>query len=250
MLMSSCVRYHSLLSYDATSPFPMQPQTIANFQPILIQSNDILHIDINGPDPIALSPFSNNQANMGGAGGGINNAQNLLLNGYLVDSRGEIELPTLGKVKLTGLGLEGAKEKIEQLLDPYFEEIPLVTVRLLNFRINVNGEVGRPGIFNIDNQSVTLLEALSLAGDLTDYSERDSILIIREADGQRRFGYVNLNSAEIFNSPYFYLQQNDVVYVRPAKRKLALVRDPATRIFTWISAITGIAAFVITLTRL
>jgi len=187
---------------------------------------------------------------MGGAGGGINNAQNLLLNGYLVDSRGEIELPTLGKVKLTGLGLEGAKEKIEQLLDPYFEEIPLVTVRLLNFRINVNGEVGRPGIFNIDNQSVTLLEALSLAGDLTDYSERDSILIIREADGQRRFGYVNLNSAEIFNSPYFYLQQNDVVYVRPAKRKLALVRDPATRIFTWISAITGIAAFVITLTRL
>ena len=247
LLSSGCVSYNSLLNYNESQALLNSPQVIANFQPLMIQNNDILHIDISGSDPVALDPFSTDQ---GGAPGGANSPQNLLLNGYLVDSKGDIDLPTLGKVKLVDLTLEQAKEKIEQLLDPYFEELPLVKVRLLNFRINVNGEVTRPGIFNIENQSVTILEALSLAGDLTDYSSRDSILIIREEKGQRSFGYINLNSADAFNSPYFYLQQNDVVYVRPAKTKLAVVRDPATRIFTWISAITGVAAFVITLSRL
>lgn len=248
--MSSCVSYQSLLNYEKAPQLLTTPQTIANFQPILIQTNDILHLDISGPDPIALKPFIKEQSGVPGGGGAGANPQNLLLNGHLVDSKGAIVLPTLGQIELVGLTLEAAEEKVEQLLDPYFEEIPIVTIRLLNFRVNVSGEVRRPGVFNINNPSVTLLEALSLAGDLTDYSERDSILIIRETEGQRSFGYVNLNSSEIFDSPYFYLQQNDVVYVRPARRKLAIVRDPATRVFTWVSAITGVAAFVITLIRL
>ena len=140
--------------------------------------------------------------------------------------------------------------KIQESLAPYFNEPLVINIRLLNFRINVNGEVKSPGTFAITNQTISIIEALTLAGDFTDYSRRDSVLIIREADGKRNFGYINFNSSDIFNSPYFYLQQNDVVYVQPERRKLAIIRDPAQRIFTWISAVTGIAAFVITLTRL
>ncbi len=245
--MNGCVSYDSLLNYKTSEAPPTSPQAIANFQPVLIQTNDILHIKLSGVDPIALQPFTSDQSN---GSGGINNPQNLLLDGYLVDSKGTVDLPTLGSVELAGLSLEAAKEKLKTLLSAYFEELPIVNVRLLNFRININGEVKRPGVLTIDNQSINLVEALTMAGDLTDYSQRDSILIIREENGQRNFAYIDLNSASAFTSPYFYLQQNDVVYVRPLKRKRAIVRDPATNIFTWISAITGIAAFILTLTRL
>ena len=167
----------------------------------------------------------------------------------MVDSKGYVDFPTLGRVELAGLTMEAAREKMLESLKLYFEIPPIVNIRLLNFRINVNGEVGRPGTYTIPNEKVTIIEALTMAGDFTNYSRRDSILIIREAEGQRTFGYVDLNSAEVFNSPYFYLQQNDVIYVRPSKAKVSLVRDPANRVFTWISAITGLAAFIISVSR-
>ncbi|MEL6635581.1 MAG: polysaccharide biosynthesis/export family protein [Bacteroidota bacterium] len=244
LLSSGCVSYESLLNYNQQPAIPTEPQLIANYIPITIQTNDILHIQVSSAEVMANEPFE-----LAGQTGNANNTQNLLMNGYLVDLEGRVDFPTLGQVAIGGLTIQEAREHLLQLLEPYFEQAPIVNIRLLNFRVSVNGEVNNPGTFNVLNERLTIVEALTMAGDFTDYSMRDSILIVRESAGERSFGYVDFNSAEIFTSPYFYLQQNDVVYIRPDKRKVGIVRDPATRFFTWISAITGVAAFIITVTR-
>ncbi len=241
LMISSCTSYQSLLNYNESPRIPVGPQVISNFKPLTVQANDILKIQVSSIDAIALQPFK-----VDSEGGG---AQSGALNDYLVDSEGNIILPTIGKIAVKGLGIEEVKARILKALKPYFVAEPIVQVRLLNFRINVNGEVSRPGSFNVINDRVTIIEALTLAGDFTSYSRRDSILIIRESDGMRSFGYVNFNNAEIFDSPYFYLQQNDVVYVQPDKTIVNSVRDPATRFLPWVSAIASLTAIIISITR-
>ncbi len=226
---------------------PYPEQAIDNYQPIVIQTNDILHIRLSSSNEVAAQPFQM-QGNGLAAGGG-NNTQGLLINGYLVSLEGTINYPTIGAVKLGGLTTQEAKEALLEKLRPYFTEEPIIDVRLLNFNVSVNGEVNQPGTFTIPNERVTVLEAINLAGDFTSYSRRDSIMIIREDGKNRTFGYVDFNSPAIFRSPYFYLRQNDVVYVQPLRHKVVTVQDPLTRAFAWISAATGIAAFVITITR-
>ncbi len=240
-LLSSCVSYDSLLNYEEAPEVPSEPQTISNYKPIRIQTNDILSIKVNSVDPVAAAPFALD----GGVGANANNTQVLLLNGYLVDDEGYIDFPTIGSLKLGGLTMKQAKQEVLTKLQPYFETLPIVNIRLLNFNIHINGEVGAPGLINVMNQRITIVEAMTLAGDFTDYSQRDSILIIRELDGERSFGYIDFNSPDLFNSPYFYLQQNDVIYVRPLPRRRFAVADPITRVFSIVSGATGIVAFVI-----
>lgn len=234
---TSCYKYTDLLNYHQ-APLPASPQAIENFKPLVIQPNDILRIQISSSSPVASEPF--NAASSG---------ENSLLDGYLVDANGNVELPTLGTMNLENLSLEEAKTKILQALKPYFTETPIVNIRLLNFKINVNGEVGSPGTFNVSNNRMTMIEAITLAGDFTPYSRRDSILIIRESDEVRSFGYIDFTSSEVFESPYFYLQQNDVIYVKPSKAKTTTVRDPASRVFPYVSIITGLTAIFLSLYR-
>lgn len=235
----SCTSYKSLVNYnEGPRIIPAQPQEITNFKPLKVQPNDILQIRVASTDPIAAQPF-----NLSGEDGGG-------LGGYLVSSDGFIDFPTIGKIELKGMEIEAIKTKIAGLLEPYFEQAPIVQVRLSNFKVNVNGEVANPGSFNVSNERFTLIDAVTLAGDFTPYSSRDSILIIREQDGMRTFGYVNFNSPEVFNSEYFYLQQNDVLYVKPDKTVVNSVRDPATRILPWLSAGVSLTALLISLNRL
>lgn len=249
----SCVSHESLVNYDNTPTIPSTPQSILEYPSLVIQTDDILHIGVSSSEELAARPFIvNNATPMGGggmAGGGNNVGAGMLINGYLVNEAGEITFPTIGKIQLGGLEMEEARAKILSELEPYFEEPPIVKIRLLNFRVNVSGEVRRPGVFQVQNERITIVEAITLAGDFTDYSDRDSVLIMRETNGERKFGYISFESAELFNSPYFYLQQNDVIYVRPIRRKVGVVNDPANQIFRWISAITGTAAFIISITR-
>ncbi len=233
LLLPSCVEYRELLSYHEAPGIPTTPQPILNYNPIVIEPNDILSVQVSSSVPEAAAPF-----NSGGAGGG-----------FLVDANGEIFLPTLGPIKVDNLTLEAAKETLQKALQPYFLEQPIVNVRLLNFKINVNGEVGRPGIFPSGNSRMTIVEAMTLAGDFTPYSRRDSILIIREINNERIFGYLDFTSSELFNSPYFYLKQNDVIYVQPKKEKAATVRDTASRAIPYISIATGLTALILTLVR-
>lgn len=245
-MLNSCISYESLLNYEDTTTTPIPSQSIDNYRPIVIQPNDILHINVSSNNEQAVLPF---QLNTSGPGANANSAQGLLMNGYLVNASGTINFPTIGSIQLSGLSIQEAQTTILNELLPYFNETPIVNVRLLNFNISVNGEVRTPGTFNVINERITVLEALTLAGDFTPYSRRDSVMIIRETKDERSFGYVDFNSPDIFKSPYFYLRQNDVVYVRPLKRKILTVQDPVTRALTWVSAATGIAAIVITLAR-
>lgn len=140
--------------------------------------------------------------------------------GYLVDANGAIELPMLGKVAVAGQTVAQTKDNLRRMLREYLKE-PTVNVRNLNFRVSVMGEVARPSLFTIPNEQITLLEALSLSGDVTIYGRRDNVLVIREENGQRSFARLDLTRRDLFNSPYYYLHPNDVVYVEPGRVRAA-----------------------------
>jgi len=238
LLISSCTSYESLLSYNE-SAIPGTPQSINNFKPLRIKSHDLLSIQISSVDGDAIQAF---QLSTGGESGSAGHL-------YLVNSDGFIEFPTLGSIAVKGLEIETAKDTIQALLSPYFTQKPIVQVKLDNFTVNVHGEVGGGGTFRINNDRLTVIEAVIMAGDFTNYSRRDSVLIIRENENIREFAYVNFNSADIFNSPYFYLQQNDVIYIRPNKSKVNTVRDPASRFLPWVSTLVSMAALLFSITR-
>lgn len=182
-----------------------------------IQKNDQLWITFGSSNPSDLGPFSS----AGGGGGAAAMAAQPggnPITGYLVESDGTIQLPYLGKVKAEGLTrLELQADLAEKIKD--YTKNPIVNIRFLNYTFSVLGEVGRPGRFPMSSERTTVLDAIGLAGDLTTLGRRDNILVVREEDGQRKFGRINLLSKDIFNSPYFYLKTNDVLYVEPVATK-------------------------------
>ncbi|MGK0388496.1 MAG: polysaccharide export outer membrane protein [Maribacter sp.] len=245
LFLSNCKSYENFLSYHEYPFIPNEAQLITNYKPLKIQANDILRIRISSTDANAIKPFTIAGASSAGSEGGVANFEE-----YLVNSNGNIDFPTIGKIEIKGLEIEEAQSRIQEKLAPYFKELPIVQVRLTNFRVNVNGEVSSPGSFQVNNNRLTIVEALTMAGDFTRYSRRDSVLIVREVDGSREFGYVDFNSPDIFSSPYFYLQQNDVVYVRPRKDVINSVKDSSGKVLTWISAGISFFTFIFTVIRL
>ncbi|SHL92846.1 polysaccharide biosynthesis/export family protein [Mucilaginibacter sp. OK098] len=219
-----------------------------------IQPGDILSIPISSLSPAASSffnPFSgssgtsDNSSVAGGSGTTPGLAQSTAT-GFLVDDAGIIEVPIIGNVKVGGLTTSIARDTIKNRLKFYLKE-PTVNVRFLNYKISVMGEVAHPSVYVIPNEKVTIPEALSMAGDLTIFGKRENILIIRDVDGKKEFGRVNLNNREVFTSPYYYLHSGDVVYVEQGKGKIAQ-SDNAYRILPIIiSALTLISLFVLRL---
>jgi polysaccharide biosynthesis/export protein len=200
-----------------------------------IQSGDILNISIGSLNPLASSffnPFSNmpvtgdngSASSSGSASSGVSGSTTQLVQssapGYLVDASGTIDLPLIGTIKITDLTTKEAKDLIKEKLKFYLKE-PAVSVRFLNYKISVLGEVLHPSVYVIPNESITLPEAISIAGDITLFGKRNNILVIRNNNGKKEFGRVNLNNREVFNSPYYYLHANDIVYVEPSKGRAA-----------------------------
>ncbi len=227
--VSACVPYKAIVNYKQSAHLFSTPQTITNYKPIRIQPGDILHIEIGSLESDVVSFFNEYQES-----------------GYMVSSDGNIDFPLLGKVRLTGYTTEEGKAKLLKDLNKYFVKPPVINMRVMNFKINVNGEVNSPGNFTVDNERISIIEAITLAGDFTSYARRDSILIIREDGNMRSFGYVNFYSSEILNSPYFYLRQNDVVYVKPDKSKLGTIRDRESKVLPYVTV--GISLVLLTLT--
>ena len=158
-----------------------------------------------------------------------------VLQSYLVDNEGEINFPVLGKINVIGKTKTQLEDLLKQLLKTYLKEEPLVNVRFVNYKISVLGEVNRPNTFTVVNEKVNILEAFSLAGDLTIFGRRDNIKLIREhADGGKEIIILNLIDSELIHSPYFYLQQNDILYVEPNKAK-ARNSQVSTTTGLWIS---------------
>ena len=185
-----------------------------------IQENDILSISISSLNSEASAifnpPVNNNIRSTTVTG---NNTEP---GGYLVSSDGTIQLPVLGSMKAAGLTKKELKDNITNLiLSKKLLVDPLVEIRFLNFEVTVLGEVARPTVITVPSEKISMLKAIGLAGDLTIYGKRENVLLIREEDGVKKTRHINLNSSNFFNSPYYYLKPNDVVYVEPNKAKIA-----------------------------
>ena len=208
---------------------------------VIIHKDDLLAILVNSKDPELALPF--NMPVVTYQSGAQTTAQQRLL-GYLVDQNGDIDFPILGKIHVEGLTRMQVTELIKQkLMSEDLIKDPIVTVQFLNFKVSVMGEVTRPGTFDISGDRITLLEALSMAGDLTIYGRRDRVAVIREKDGKRRILYHDLRSSDIFQSPCYYLQQNDIVYVEPNKAKTGQSRiNSNNSVGVWLSAVSVLAS--------
>ncbi len=142
--------------------------------------------------------------------------------GYLVDKEGNIQFPVLGNIKAEGLTGNQLRENIVKTLEDKKLLIdPIVSVRFLNFKVTVLGEVSRPTVIDVPNERISLLEALGLAGDITIFGKRDNVMVIREENNKKIIKRLNLNTSELFSSPYYYLKANDIVYVEPNQAKIA-----------------------------
>lgn len=200
-----------------------------------IMPKDLLTIVVSCTNPELAAPFNLTVASSTNLSITYTTTQPVLQQ-YLVDNNGKITFPVLGELHLGGLTKKQAEEMIVDKLKPYMKEVPIVTVRMVNYKISVIGEVNRPGTFTISNEKVNLLEALAMAGDMTVYGLRDNVKLIREdATGKQMIITLDLNKAEIILSPYYYLQQNDIVYITPNKAK-AQNSDIGNSTSLWFSA--------------
>lgn len=210
-----------------------------------IMPKDLLTVVVSATDPEAVRPFN---LIMPTISQGITTSASTQgqLQTYLVDNNGQIEFPVVGMITVKGLTKREAEEKVKGLLATYLKEEPVVTVRFVNYKISVIGEVARPNTFTIQNEKVNVMEALAMAGDMTIWGRRDNVKILREdAEGNKRVIMMNLNDPYVIFHPDFYLQQNDVVYVEPNKVK-AKNSEIGSATGIWLSA-TSIMISVATL---
>jgi len=224
LLMVSCSTMNPI---DAVYFNTLTEGKVATNTPIpesLIQSNDLLSISINSLNPTASAMFNTTATSASGT---------------LVGSDGNIYIPILGNVKAIGVTKSQLAATItKELLDKKLLIDPIVTIRFLNFRVTVLGEVNNPTVIPVPSEKISLMEAIGVAGDLTFDAKRKNVLIIREESGQKIIGRIDLNSNEIFSSPYYYLKANDIVYVEPQQSK---IKQTTSRTPAWVGlALTGV----------
>ena len=213
-----------------------------NYEPKL-QKDDMLSIIVSADQPELTIPFNMPQIQ---GNYQINENQDGIKT-YLIDAYGFIEFPVVGKIKLAGLSRSEAVTKLQTAIKEYITN-PTINLRILNYKVSVLGEVLKPGSIKINSERITLLEAISQAGDLTIYGKRDNILVIRESDGKMTYNRIDITKADFINSPFYYLSQNDVVLVEPNKTKMnSSVIGP--NVTTIISALSLLGTILIILTR-
>ena len=217
-----------------------------------IMPKDILTILVSTTDPAASAPFYRRIGQEKGSQPIQQGIQNADLLDYLVDNDGQIDFPVLGKIKVSGMTTRECEAVICEKLKSYLNEVPNVTVRSSNYKFSVLGEVNRPGTYTVKDEKVTIFEAIAQAGDMTLFSIRDDVQLLREdSEGRRQVVHLNLNDANITQSPYFYLQQNDVIYVKPTKAKVRTntFNSNASMWITILSVLTSISTLVIAITK-
>ena len=238
LLFASC-GYNKQLAYFRSTRDTTITVNQKDFEPI-IQTGDILFVGVTSLDAVSSALF--NFSATGTSGGASILPANTTV-GLLVNADGMIELPKLGKILARGKTKDQLRSSMIDALQPYLKE-PVVTIRFMNYRVTVLGEVNRPGTLPILNERVSILEALGLAGDLTMYGNRNNILLIHENNGVKETKRLTLNDYSIFSSPYYYLQNNDVIYVEPNKAK-AYISSPVAVLLPAFA--TSISIFVLVL---
>jgi polysaccharide export outer membrane protein len=236
----------------------------------VVRQGDLLNIIVYSDNPEATALFNQSvitvsngagsvssgsgNSGAGGAGGGTGSNAGALgagsptTPGYQVDEEGNIQFQGLGRLHVEGLTKAQLKDTLDSRLLSYLKN-PYYSIRFLNYRFTMLGEVQHPGIFSIPGEHISMLEAIGLAGDLTLYGRRDNVLIIRENEGKREWARMDLTKPQIMTSPYFYLQQNDVVYIEATKKKLVANDQATTRTVTIAATAISTIAIILTLLK-
>ena len=239
--LASCASRKDL-AYLQNADSMQNLESFYSFEPTL-KVDDLLSIIVSAETPEVTIPFNLPQIQ---GNYQIGNNQNGIKT-YLIDAEGFIDFPVVGSIQLAGLSRREAVDKLTDAVAIYIIN-PSINLRILNYKVSIIGEVARPGNYQLQSERITLLEALSMAGDLTIYGKRDNILIIREVEGKKSFNRVDITSADFINSPYYYLTQNDQIVVEPNKARMnASVVGPNITLF--ISALSVLVSLSIILFR-
>lgn len=217
-----------------------------------VMPKDELTIIVSTTDPEASAPFYRKIGQSKEGGTSSTNIGKTSLVAYLVDNNGYIDFPVLGMIKVMGLTTRECEALLREKLQPYLKEVPNVTVRTSNYKFSVLGEVGSPGTYTTDAEKVTVFEALAQAGDMTLFAVRNDVQLLREdSTGLRRVYHLDLTQADIAQSPYFYLQQNDVVYVKPTRAKVRsnTFNGNASIWITLLGLVTSVTSFILAISK-
>ena len=244
ILLSSCGSYKNIPYFQDLNHQAPSKEQVENFSPLTIQPADILGINVSSRNPESSAIFNYNLNRVNGNNYDVVPGNPIV--GYLVDQKGDIHLPLIGVLKTAGLTTAQLQDKLQQLLLTYYKD-PVVNIRIINFKVSVFGDVLRPDIYTLQNERTTITQALSLAGDLNITAMRTNVILIREQDGKRNFIPIDLTSKKIFESPYFYLKNNDEIYVQPDRTKYATV-DRGYRTATLV--LSGLSIIAIVLSNL
>lgn len=238
-LLPSCVSPKEVLYIQDVSG--NSRETIKASYQTTIQKDDQLYIAVSSKQPELTAPFAMSEIGSTGSGSSNNKPK-----GYLVDAKGYIVLPVIGKMKAAGKTCSQLASDIAATLknDDYIRDAS-VNVQIMNFKFSVLGEVNSPGTYTIEGQRLTILEAISRAGDLNIDGNRD-VTLIRETNGTRQIANIDLRSRDLFTSPYYYIQQNDIIYVTPSDRKVN-TRSDAAQWYGWGLSGLGVTLAVIAL---
>lgn len=242
LLLSSCTSSRKLVYLQSSKKEAVIDQKIAHPYQLKIQDDDLLYISLSSKDAELVEPFKNSTL----LGTSMQNTT-AGTTGFLVDEEGFISIPSLGRIFVRGLSCTELSRKIEkQLIDGNFIKDPVISVRLGNFKVTVLGEVNSPGAIEVEGNRLTILEAISRCGDLKPTGKRRNIKILREQDGKQSIYEINLTKADITSSPYYYLCQNDVVYVEPNK-SIGSKSSPWTTILSVGGTVLSLIFSIITL---
>jgi polysaccharide export outer membrane protein len=241
IVFSACNTYKNIPYFKDVPDSAVMLVKTPQFKEPVIQVDDILVITIQTIDPEANALLNKT----GTSTAALNNSAGIgpnqpLITGYRVDKLGNIELPFAGVVHLAGLTTFDARDTITQIISRYYKN-PTVDVRFANYKVTVLGEVTHPATYVVPNEKITIFDALGLAGDLTIYGKRENVLLMRDTLGEKKLIRLNLNSKDIISSPYFYIKQNDVVYVEPNKAKIASLDASKTRLYAIIASALTVA---------
>ena len=216
----------------------------ARFNEPVIQADDILSITVQTIDPSTAAVANQAMATQAVGASSATNVGSQVISGFTVDKDGFVHMALLGKIQVKGLTTYEARARITQIAAKYYKE-PTVQVRFANYKITVLGEVARPATYTVPNEKVTVLDALGLAGDMTIYGKRENVLLVRDQDGHKELVRLNLNSSELFASPYYYLKQNDVLYVEPGKAKAMANNASRTQTFALLGSLISIVIIAV-----
>lgn len=235
LFLSNCASSKKI-NYFQNNDDSVSKELLVNVEPPL-QIGDILTINVSAIEQEAAIPFNLFESQ---------NVANQIPLPYIVDAEGEINFPVIGKIKVTPLTTNQLTKYLTTALSPFLKK-PIVNIRITNFKVTILGDVKNPGSYPVLNERISIIEALGLAGDLTIYGDRENITLIREQNGKRTFKNIDLTNKKLFNSPYFYLSQNDALYIASNKTKVnsSSVGPNTSVILSSVSILTTLIAILI-----